>query len=68
VLITSLPSAQALQDVARELSGKGRVVIETSTLPIEEKQKARDALAKKGITLPTARSPAPARRRARRIW
>jgi 3-hydroxyisobutyrate dehydrogenase-like beta-hydroxyacid dehydrogenase len=50
-LITSLPSAQALHDVARELAGKGRVVMETSTLPIEEKEKARQALAKKGITL-----------------
>ena len=51
VLITSLPSAQALHDVARELTGKGRVVMETSTLPIEEKEKARQALAKKSITL-----------------
>jgi len=51
VLITSLPSVQALHDVARELTGKGRVVIETSTLPIEEKEKAREALASKGITL-----------------
>ena len=51
VLITSLPSAQALHDVARELTGKGRVVVETSTLPIDEKEKARQTLAKKGITL-----------------
>jgi L-threonate 2-dehydrogenase len=51
VLITSLPSAQALHDVARELTGKGRVVMETSTLPIEEKDKARQTLAKKGVTL-----------------
>ena len=51
VLITSLPSAQALHDVADELTGKGRVVMETSTLPIEEKEKARKALAGKGITL-----------------
>src|SRR5690349_8642516 len=51
VLMTSLPSAQALHDVAGELTGKGRVVMETSTLPIEEKEKARAALAKKGITL-----------------
>ena len=51
VLITSLPSAQALHDVARELTGKGRVVMETSTLPIDEKEKARQTLAKKGITL-----------------
>src|SRR5690349_3917435 len=51
VLMTSLPSAQALHDVAGELTGKGRVVMETSTLPIEEKEKARAALAKKGVTL-----------------
>src|SRR3954469_25089111 len=51
VLITSLPSAQALHDVADELSGKGRVVMETSTLPIEDKESARDTLGKKGIVL-----------------
>jgi 3-hydroxyisobutyrate dehydrogenase-like beta-hydroxyacid dehydrogenase len=51
VLITSLPSAEALHAVAAELIVKSRIVIETSTLPIEEKEKARDALAKKGIVL-----------------
>jgi 3-hydroxyisobutyrate dehydrogenase-like beta-hydroxyacid dehydrogenase len=51
VLITSLPSAGALHLVCQKLSGKGRVVVETSTLPIEEKVKARDALKRKGITL-----------------
>jgi 3-hydroxyisobutyrate dehydrogenase-like beta-hydroxyacid dehydrogenase len=51
VLITSLPSAEALHTVARELSEKGAVVMETSTLPIEEKEKARDTLAKKDVTL-----------------
>ena len=50
VIITSLPSAAALHAVARELHGKS-VVIETSTLPIEDKEKARDALKRKGITL-----------------
>ncbi len=50
VLITSLPSAQALQDVAAELKGKC-VVMETSTLPIEEKELARKTLEKKGIVL-----------------
>src|SRR5689334_14215010 len=49
VLITSLPSADALHGVAHELSQKGAVVMETSTLPIEEKERARDTLAKKGI-------------------
>ncbi|HYY61645.1 MAG TPA: NAD(P)-dependent oxidoreductase [Burkholderiales bacterium] len=51
VLITSLPSADALHAVAAELGARGRVVMETSTLPIEEKQRARDTLAKKGIVL-----------------
>ena len=51
VLITSLPSARALHDVADELTGKGRVVMETSTLPIEDKERARDTLGKKGIVL-----------------
>ena len=51
VMITSLPSADALQAVAREVSEKGAVVMETSTLPIEEKERARDTLAKKGVTL-----------------
>lgn len=51
VMITSLPSAEALHAVARELSEKGAVVMETSTLPIEEKERARDTLAKKGVVL-----------------
>ena len=51
VLVTSLPSAEALHAVAEELLGKGRVVMETSTLPIEDKERARDTLAKKGIVL-----------------
>jgi L-threonate 2-dehydrogenase len=50
VLITSLPSADALHAVAGQLRSKC-VVVETSTLPIEEKVKARDALKRKGITL-----------------
>jgi len=51
VLITSLPSAEALHAVARELSERGAVIVETSTLPIEEKERARETLAKKGLTL-----------------
>jgi L-threonate 2-dehydrogenase len=50
VVITSLPSAQALHDVAGELA-RECVVMETSTLPIEEKEKARVALKAKGIVL-----------------
>jgi 3-hydroxyisobutyrate dehydrogenase-like beta-hydroxyacid dehydrogenase len=51
VLITSLPSAAALHAVAAELAAKGRVVLETSTLPIEDKERARATLAKKGVVL-----------------
>jgi len=51
VLITSLPSAAALHAVAAELNARGRVVMETSTLPIDEKERARQTLAKKGIVL-----------------
>jgi L-threonate 2-dehydrogenase len=54
VIITSLPSARALGEVAAELakSAKRRtVVVETSTLPIEVKTAARDALAKRGVVL-----------------
>ena len=50
VIITSLPSAQALHTVAGELRRKA-IVVETSTLPIEDKEKARDTLKRKGITL-----------------
>ena len=47
----SLPSAKALHAICKEVEGKGAVVIETSTLPIEEKVKARETLRKKGIIL-----------------
>jgi 3-hydroxyisobutyrate dehydrogenase-like beta-hydroxyacid dehydrogenase len=50
IVITSLPSAGALHEVAEQLKTKC-IVVETSTLPIEEKLKARDALKRKGITL-----------------
>jgi 3-hydroxyisobutyrate dehydrogenase-like beta-hydroxyacid dehydrogenase len=50
IIITSLPSADALHAVARELRGKS-IVIETSTLPIDDKVAARDVLRRKGITL-----------------
>src|SRR5260221_2123854 len=51
VLITSLPSAQALHDVANELAGKSRGVMETSTLPIEDKERPRETLPTKGLVL-----------------
>ena len=50
IIITSLPSAAALHQVAGELKGRS-VVVETSTLPIEDKETARDTLKRKGITL-----------------
>jgi putative dehydrogenase len=50
IIITSLPSAAALHAVAAELKTKG-IVVETSTLPIEDKEKAREVLKRKGITL-----------------
>jgi 3-hydroxyisobutyrate dehydrogenase-like beta-hydroxyacid dehydrogenase len=50
VLITSLPSADALHAVAQQLKRRA-IVVETSTLPIEDKEKARDTLKRKGITL-----------------
>jgi 3-hydroxyisobutyrate dehydrogenase-like beta-hydroxyacid dehydrogenase len=51
VIITSLPSASALHSVCKAIDQKGAIVIETSTLPIADKVKARDILKKKGITL-----------------
>jgi putative dehydrogenase len=50
IIITSLPSAEALHEVSQQLKGKC-IVVETSTLPIEEKVRARDTLKRKGITL-----------------
>jgi 3-hydroxyisobutyrate dehydrogenase-like beta-hydroxyacid dehydrogenase len=50
VIITSLPSADALHAVSQQLKRKA-IVVETSTLPIEDKEKARDTLKRKGITL-----------------
>jgi 3-hydroxyisobutyrate dehydrogenase-like beta-hydroxyacid dehydrogenase len=40
-----------LHSVGEQLSGKNRIVVETSTLPIEDKLRARDALKRRGITL-----------------
>ena len=54
ILITSLPSVEALAGVAKEISGqklKGVIIIETSTLPIPVKQAARKRLAAAGVTL-----------------
>jgi 3-hydroxyisobutyrate dehydrogenase-like beta-hydroxyacid dehydrogenase len=54
IVITSLPSADALAAVANDLAAsakRGSIVIETSTLPIPVKEAARDVLAKRGATL-----------------
>jgi putative dehydrogenase len=50
VVITSLPSAEALHQVCGELKGKC-IVIEASTLRIEDKTRALETLRAKGITL-----------------
>jgi L-threonate 2-dehydrogenase len=52
IVVTSLPTAQALRDVTRELAAQpGKVVIETSTLPVPVKEEARDFLAERGAVL-----------------
>jgi 3-hydroxyisobutyrate dehydrogenase-like beta-hydroxyacid dehydrogenase len=54
IVISSLPSAEALAGVAREISGKkskNLVIIETSTLPLQAKEAARRRLAAAGVTL-----------------
>ena len=48
VIITSLPSADALHKVSRQLKG---IVVETSTLPIADKSQARDLLQRKKAVL-----------------
>jgi 3-hydroxyisobutyrate dehydrogenase-like beta-hydroxyacid dehydrogenase len=50
IVITSLPSAKALEDVCSDASGK-TIVIETSTLALEDKLFARKMLQRKAITL-----------------
>jgi len=54
IIITSLPSANALSEVAAELAesaSRGTIIIETSTLPIAAKEAARNALARRGVIL-----------------
>jgi L-threonate 2-dehydrogenase len=50
IVISSLPSADALHAVAAEIGGKC-IVVETSTLPIEDKNRAFETLKRKNITL-----------------
>jgi L-threonate 2-dehydrogenase len=54
IVITSLPSAQALLEVSAVLAAarnSGQIVIETSTLPIAVKDEARKILVARGVTL-----------------
>jgi putative dehydrogenase len=54
VIVTSLPSSDALLKTAVELAGSARtnqIVIETSTLPIPAKEEARKRLAARGVIL-----------------
>ncbi len=54
IIITSLPSANALAAVAADLAAsakRGTIVVETSTLPIPVKEAARDVLVKRGVIL-----------------
>lgn len=51
IAITSLPSGEALLQTAQALKRAGTIVIETSTLAIEDKLQAQQTLGRKGITL-----------------
>jgi 3-hydroxyisobutyrate dehydrogenase-like beta-hydroxyacid dehydrogenase len=54
MIVTSLPSVAALEDVTRGLVAvplRGRIVIETSTLPLLAKENARVALEAVGTTM-----------------
>ena len=50
IIICSLPSSKALETISKSISGR-KIVVETSTLPIADKEKARKRLAKAGATL-----------------
>jgi 3-hydroxyisobutyrate dehydrogenase-like beta-hydroxyacid dehydrogenase len=54
IVVASLPSARALSQVVDEILDSGKrceIVIETSTLPIADKEAARKRLASAGVTL-----------------
>lgn len=54
IVITSLPSSAALDDVIDDIVAAGNVgllVVETSTLALEDKERARARLASAGITM-----------------
>jgi L-threonate 2-dehydrogenase len=52
IVVTSLPSSSALASVAEEIAAaklRGRILVETSTLPLEDKLAAQKVLAAAGI-------------------
>ena len=54
LIVTSLPSVAALDQAVAALGAaarKGTVVVECSTFPIDDKQRAHEALAKAGVAL-----------------
>jgi 3-hydroxyisobutyrate dehydrogenase-like beta-hydroxyacid dehydrogenase len=54
IIVTSLPSVAALDDVVAALGGsarRGTVVIECSTFPIDDKQRAHDSLKNAGVAV-----------------
>jgi putative dehydrogenase len=51
VIITSLPNSEALLQISTVLKRRGAVVVETSTLPIEDKMRARKNFSRNGIVL-----------------
>ena len=56
VMITSLPSVAALDAVVAEIAASGKrkrraIILETSTLPIADKERARSSLGRVGVTL-----------------
>jgi hypothetical protein len=66
IALTSLPSVAALDRVARELARNGRrggIVLETSTLPIEDKLRARAVLGAAASRSSIARYRVPGRKR-----
>ena len=51
VIITSLPNSEALLQISTVLKRRGAVVVETSTLPIEDKMRAQKNFSRNGIIL-----------------
>jgi len=50
ILITSLPNSDALEDVVNQIQApRARILVEMSTLPLADKERARRRLAKAGV-------------------